>query len=146
MGVSIVAQWKQTWLVPMRMQVWSLASPVRLRIWCCQELWSRSHMQFRSGIAVAVAVVQAGSCSSKFHPSLGISICCGYGHKKKKHTHTTYKMWLEDAATPWDTQACQGKAQIPLPLPNPVPCHGYEVKGQSPASRGLDSIFVCRFG
>ena len=39
-------------------------------------------MQLRSG--VAVAVVQAGSCSSNLTPSLGISICCRYSCKKKK--------------------------------------------------------------
>ena len=32
----------------------SLASLSGLRIWHCHELWSRSQMQLRSGIAVAV--------------------------------------------------------------------------------------------
>ena len=39
-------------------------------------------MQLRSW--VAVAVVQAGSCSSRSTPSLGTSICGRYGPKKKK--------------------------------------------------------------
>ena len=37
-----------------------------------RELWYRSQIQLRSGIAVAVAV--ASSCSSDLTPSLGISI------------------------------------------------------------------------
>ena len=39
------------------------------------ELWYRSQMLLRSGIAVAV--VQTGSCSSDCTPSLGTSICHG---------------------------------------------------------------------
>ena len=37
-------------------------------------------MQLRFRVAVAVA----GSCSSDSAPSLGTSICCGYGSKKQK--------------------------------------------------------------
>ena len=47
---------------------------------CC-ELWWRLQMRLRSH--VAVAGVQVSSCSSKSTPSLGTSICCGYGPKKK---------------------------------------------------------------
>ena len=36
------------------------------------------------GSHVAVAVAQTGSCSSDSTPSLGSSICCMCGHKKKK--------------------------------------------------------------
>ena len=43
---------------------------------CC-ELWCRSRMWLGSGIAVAV--VQASSCSSNSIPSLGTSICCACG-------------------------------------------------------------------
>ena len=48
-------------------------------------------MRLRS--CVAVAVVQAGSCSSNLTPSLGTSICLMCGPKKKKinphrHRHT----------------------------------------------------------
>ena len=39
-------------------------------------------MQLRS--IVAVAVVQAGSCSSDLTPSLGTSLCHGYGPPKEK--------------------------------------------------------------
>ena len=44
-GVSIVAQWKQTRLVSMRIQVQFLASLSGLRIHCCCELWCRSQVQ-----------------------------------------------------------------------------------------------------
>jgi len=39
-------------------------------------------MWLRSG--VAVAVTEAGSCSSDLTPSLGTSICCRCGSKKEK--------------------------------------------------------------
>ena len=48
---------------------------------CC-ELWCRSQTLLRSHVAVALA--SAGSCSSDWTPSLGTSICCGYGPKKTK--------------------------------------------------------------
>ena len=38
-----------------------------LRIWCCRQLWRR--WQTRLGSGVAVAVVQAGSCSSDSTPA-----------------------------------------------------------------------------
>jgi len=60
----------------MRMQVQSLALLSGSRIRCCGELWWRSQMRLRSGIAVAVAV------ASNF--SLGTSICLGCGPIKKK--------------------------------------------------------------
>ena len=44
----------RTCLVPMRMQVGSLASISGLRIQCCHKLWHRLQMQLGSGIAVAV--------------------------------------------------------------------------------------------
>ena len=39
-------------------------------------------MRLRSSVAVAVA--QAGSCTSDSSPSLGTSICCRYSPKKQK--------------------------------------------------------------
>ena len=69
----------------MRMQVQTLALLSGLRIQCCCELWYRSQMWLRSGSAVAV--VKAGSCSSKSKLSLGTSIChkwCGLKNPKKK--------------------------------------------------------------
>ena len=64
-------QWKRIQLVSMRMQVGSLASLNALRIRRCRELWCRSQTLLGSGVAVAVAVVQAGSCSSNSTRSPG---------------------------------------------------------------------------
>ena len=41
MGVPIVAQWVKNLIVPIRMQVRSLASLSGLKIQCCRELWHR---------------------------------------------------------------------------------------------------------
>ena len=49
--VTVVAQWKGTWLGSMMIQVWSLASFSGLRIQCCREMWCWSHMWLRSRIA-----------------------------------------------------------------------------------------------
>ena len=78
--VPIVAQQKQIRLGTRRLQVRSLALLSELRIRRCPELWCRSQMQFRS--CIAMAVVQADSCSSNQTPSLGTSICCRCGPKK----------------------------------------------------------------
>ena len=45
----------------------------RVRIWRCRELWCR--LETRLGSGVAVAVVEAGGCSSDWTPSLGTSVC-----------------------------------------------------------------------
>ena len=79
-GVPIVAQQRQIWLVSMKMRVWSLTLLSGLRIWCCQELWYRLQMWLGCGVAVAVD----GSCNSNWTPSLGTSICPGCGPKKQK--------------------------------------------------------------
>ena len=47
---------------------------------CC-KLWFRLQTWLRPG--VAVAVVQAGSCSSYSALSLGTSSCCSCGRKKE---------------------------------------------------------------
>ena len=55
-----------------------------LRIWHCCKLRHRLQMRLRSG--VAVAVVQASSCSSNLTPGLGTSIrrkCCREKIKKE---------------------------------------------------------------
>ena len=57
-----MAQQKQIQVETMRLGVQSLASLSGLRIQCCCELWCRSQKRLGSGIAVALA--QAGSCSS----------------------------------------------------------------------------------
>ena len=72
----------RTQLASMKMQVQFLASLSGLRIQHCQKLWCRSQMRLRSGIAVAV--VEAGSCSSNSTPSLGTFICYRCSTKKKK--------------------------------------------------------------
>ena len=46
------------------------------------DLWCRSQMGLRS--CIAMAVMQASSCSSDSTPSLGTSMCHGCGPKKKK--------------------------------------------------------------
>ena len=52
----------RTWLVSMRMWVWSLASLSELRIWCCHELWYRWQTRLGSCIAclwlAAVALIR----------------------------------------------------------------------------------------
>ena len=53
-------------------------------IWRCCELRCRSQTQL--GSQVAVAVVQAGGCSSDSTPSLGPSTCLRCGPKKQKET------------------------------------------------------------
>ena len=82
LGVPVVAQRKQIWLVSMGTQVWSLALLSRLRIHCCQELRCRSKTQL--GSCVAVAVAQASSYSSNLTPSLGTSMSCGCSPGKNK--------------------------------------------------------------
>ena len=54
LGVTIMAQWKPIQLGTMRLQVRSLALLSGLRTRHCSELFSRSQMQLRSGVAVAV--------------------------------------------------------------------------------------------
>ena len=63
----------------MRTHVQSLASLTRLRIWNCHELWCTSQTQL--GYCVAEAVVYTNSYSSDLTPSLGTSMCRGYGPK-----------------------------------------------------------------
>ena len=74
----------RTRLVSVRMQVRSLASLSGLRIWHCHKLQQRWQIQLRSGMAVAVAMVLAGSCSSDYTPLPGTAICHKYSQKRKK--------------------------------------------------------------
>ena len=73
------------------MQVRSLASLSGLRIQHCRELWCRSQAWLGSG--VAVAVVEAGCCSSDSTLSLGTSIClwCSPKNSKNKQTKANKK-------------------------------------------------------
>ena len=65
----------------MRIWVQSLALLSGLRIQYYHDMWYRLQMWLGSG--VAVAVVQASSCSSNLTPSLGTSICHGCSPKKE---------------------------------------------------------------
>ena len=66
----------------MRMWVQSLASLNGSRVQYCCELWCRSNIWLGSGVAIAMAVAYASSCSSDLTPSLGTSICQVWGPKK----------------------------------------------------------------
>ena len=94
-GVPVIVQWKQIQLGTMMLQVWSLATLSELKTWHCHELWCR--LQTWLGFCIAVAVAQASSCSSDWTPSLGISICLGWGPKRwksqNKTKHKIAKTW-----------------------------------------------------
>ena len=92
-GVPVGAQQKWIPLGTMRLWVQFLASFSGLRIWCCPELWCSLQTWLRSH--VAVALVQAGSCSSNSTPSLGTSICCDGGPKKQNKTNKQTKNKFE---------------------------------------------------
>ena len=68
------------------MQVRSLALFSELRIQHCHELWCRSQLWLRSGIAVAV--VEAGSCSLigplAWEPPYAAGVALKWKEKKKK--------------------------------------------------------------
>ena len=64
----------------MRMKVQSLTLLSGLRIQHYHELLCRLQL----GSCMAVAVVEAGSCSSDSTPTLGTSMCNGYSPKKTK--------------------------------------------------------------
>ena len=81
-GVPVMAQQKRIQPVSMRMWVQSLASFSGSGIRHCRELWCRS--QVLLGSLVAVAVGEAGSCSSYSTPSLGTSICYRCSPKSEK--------------------------------------------------------------
>ena len=54
-GITIEAQQKGIQLGTTKLRVQSLALLSGLRVRCCHELWCRSQMLLRSGVAVAVA-------------------------------------------------------------------------------------------
>ena len=74
-------------LVSVRVRVQSLASLSGVRIPPCRKLRHRSQMQLRSG--VAVAVVQACTCSSILTPGLETSICHRCSSEKKKNVYVS---------------------------------------------------------
>ena len=90
-GLKVFLFWLSrlwTWAVSTRMRVRSLVSLSGLRIWHCRELWRRSQVWVWSCVAMAVA--QAGSYSSNWTPSLGVSICCSCGPKKQRKKKYIY--------------------------------------------------------
>ena len=72
----------------------TLASLSGLKIWHCHELWCRSQMWFESGIAVAV--VQASSCSSNSTFVPGTSICYGAALKRQTNKKITYTILVKN--------------------------------------------------
>ena len=64
----------------MRVRSLALFSGLRIQRGC--ELWCRSSI--RLGFHIAVAVLQASSCSFNSPPSLGTSLCCECSFKLKK--------------------------------------------------------------
>ena len=87
--IPIMAQWKRIHLGTIGLRVQSLALLSGLRIQSCRDLQCKSQTWLIS--CIAVAVVQAGSCSSNQTPSLGTSICCRCGPKKTKKI----KLWFQ---------------------------------------------------
>ena len=77
-----MAQWLANPTKIMGTQEQSLASLSGLKILSGCELWYRLQTRLKFGVAVAVA--QAGSCSSDSTPSLGTSTCYTCCPKKKK--------------------------------------------------------------
>ena len=77
-------QRKRVWLASMRMQVRSLASLSRLRIWRCPELWCRSQRRLGSGVAAALIWPLA------WEPPYATGVAL------KRHTHThSFLSWLQ---------------------------------------------------
>ena len=78
----------------------SLASLYGLRIQRCHGLWQRLQMWLRPYIAVAV--VQASSCSSDSTPDLGTSLGAALKRKKKKFqfsdTHTLIYLYTYESS------------------------------------------------
>ena len=100
-----------------------------LRIWHCRELWHRLQSRFR--FYVAVALVQAGSCSSNSIPGLRTSICCRCGPERQKKKKKKNK--LESVcASPWGLrEAAWEKSE-----PHSPPAGGGAARGTRPALRG----------
>ena len=71
-------------------------------------------LQMRLGSGVAVAVVQAGSCSSVLTPSLGTSTCTGADLKRKEKTAKPNPTLT--AAHPW-VELLSGKEILAVPHP-----------------------------
>ena len=85
MEVPVVVQRKWIRLVTMRLRVRSLALLTGLRIQVAMRYSvGRRGRHSSDPVLLSMAVVQAGGCSYNLTPSLGTSICCGFGPKKQK--------------------------------------------------------------
>ena len=80
---------ERIWLISMRMQIRSLASLSGSGFRCCHELWCR--LQTWLGFLILWLWCRPASCSSDSAPSLGTSICHGWGPEKKKRKKKTNK-------------------------------------------------------
>jgi len=79
----------RTWLVSVRMWVWSLTSLSELKILCCCELWRRSQMQLGSQIPNCCGCGVGHQLQLWFDPSLETSICHRCSPKKKRKERYT---------------------------------------------------------
>ena len=100
----------------MRMWDQSLAWLGGWRIWCCREQWRRSQMPLRS--CTAVAVMQAGSCSTSSTPSLGSSVCLGcrpkIAQKNKQKIHSKFPTIPKDQVAKYhETERQINKLKLP---------------------------------
>ena len=116
LGSSFVAQQKRIHLVSTH-EVQTLASLSGLGMQRCCELWCRSQTQL--GSCVAVALVQASSCSSDLTPGLGTSICRGCSPKKKKKKKKNPLILPNPGrdSSPSPFQTTEGRTLSPLMAP-----------------------------
>ena len=90
LGVSIVAQCGlRTHIVSVRIQIQSLASLSRLRIWGCHKLWRVSLMCLRSTVATAVAQASAVAQIQPLAQELPHATGAALKRKKKNSSEIT---------------------------------------------------------
>ena len=95
-GVPVVMQWKQIRLRTMRLQVRSLASISRLRIWHCCELWCRS--QTLLGSCIAVAWCRPAAVAPIGPPAWESPYAAGSALKSQKEKEHLFKnRWTESS-------------------------------------------------
>ena len=141
-----MVQWKQIWLGSMRMQVRSLASSTGLRIRHCRELQCRS--QTWLGSHIAVAVMQADSCSSNQTPSPETSTSWVRPIKdKKRRRSTAVDNPLRHTSTLHTQGLCSGFSFLPQLLPLPQISAHLQVfthmsKRRLPASEAVPDLGV----
>ena len=128
-------------MVSVKRWVQSLVLFHGLRIQQCHWLQCRSQMQLRGG--VAVAVVQACSCSFGLASGLGTSLCCGWDHKKKKKNSPPpniffipFFLWLMMSLY---VQPCL-HLKVPLSLSSPVISRPLTKELLSPPQGGAQAL------